>query len=563
MSTHNLLRLFKDSKKSLFKEAYFVFEEIPKGHDAADKAAREAAKKAEAERKAAEVKDKRREGTEKEGDDKSKEETTKDPLDEALRKLDQAAFDKIVKERITPKPGEKVLTLEQVEKLIIFAKTNDPQKNLKNLFDEFKDKHITVDQLSVESIKAFLDYTKDKPGDLDILITKFAEPKILSKINDFIAAGKDYPDAIKNIYAKTKEISDFYKNLNAEALTVLADKLDNTNFKELLSKLDNSQKGGLLEAAINGSKKEPILDSLVNVKSRLSALDPAISEKIINYIVNSKPERIATTLHHELGENNKDSKEAAKKLTTKAAETLLVKLLPGFKARDQGSQDIFLNIVNNLSLGSKKELINKKELDIEIRRRLFESIPSKDTAGIARPVEGAGVETKKEEPKKDEVKKPKKEDKKKPDDKSAGDKGTDKKADKKSEPPPAAKEEEIFSKDMTFNDIIAKMGDELTFDGKSISWKFPLSVDGKAIINERSFRVSPRFLKEFNKTDHNTRDKVKLCAYRWLYEKIYKNGKITKAKGKVTSFTESQAFLKNEIAKLAKAVETPVTERPK
>lgn len=555
MSAHKFLFLFEKLSKNLFKEQRFVYiGEAPKGDEAAKR------EQAEKDRLAAEQAEKtRRDGAEKtaeKADGKAKEVSNPDPIIEELKNLKtQEQFDKFIKERIQKIEG-KGLTETQVEEIAKYASVNNPEKNVSILFDEFKDKHLTIDQFSVKTVKIFLANIRGE-DDIKKLIEglKSRPPEFL------IQAAVDYPPLLKQTFDSIKGKGKI-KDLDKKLISILAEKLTDSDFIELQKELTDKQKGELLSADLTDARKEAVFQNLFKEKS-LKDFESSTNENIVKYICKNLTAPNLRILFDNLETNAKNAQENISKLNIETCKIILTAVFSTIEKTEEAS--IFRGLERFLKKDVVKTLIEDKGLKLEIRERLYRDLIDKD--GITLPV--------KEEPKP----KPAADDKPKP----AADEPTPA-ADK---PKPAAEQpqsgaiakadadkpaattspEVLFTKGMELKDIIAKMGDDFEFDGKSISWKFKLTVDGKEVISERSFRVSKRFLKELNKPDkegrlYNTKDKIKLCAYKWLFDKIYK-GEMKKAKGVVVQFKESQEFLKAEIARLTKEVEEPTIDKPK
>ncbi|MCX6735120.1 MAG: hypothetical protein NTZ25_04420 [Candidatus Peregrinibacteria bacterium] len=535
MSTHKFLFLFNKVKKNLFKESRFVFDE-PETHPTAEtedpkvKEAKLAKEKEEEEkRKAAErapEADKNAQAIVKENEQ----------LNEDLKSLDQKKFDKIIKERIKEKGSKGDLEIAQIDKLALFAAANEPEKNVKALFEEFKEQRLHTNQLSAETTKLFIQ--KLKEGDKKILIDELIK--------------------------------------TTATATILIEATADEDFKELLTKFSDSQKADLLNSKIDGPKKQEIFDNLIRAKIFTNG-DSATIEKIILYVCKENPGMINTTIFQEFTGSGVESKFA--KLTYPAAKALLEITFPKFDTEQQ-SQSIFNGLLNNLSKELLGKLIGDKNLKFEIRDKLYsKSLPSR-VDGISKPVELLKEVTEDGKPAEEAAKTVEKSTEKRRDIETEVPVKGDKK-DKKGAVVPAegtsasspASTPAQFSEEKDWKAIIEKMAGELEFDGKSISWTFPLKIDGKQVSSERSFRVTKKFLKELNKTDengrvHNTKDKVKLCAYEWLFKHIYKGDKDAAMKGKVEAFKESQAYLVEQIdalnAKIKAEAEKPGTvEAPK
>lgn len=583
MSTHKFLFLFEKVKNNLFKERRFIFNG-PENHEHAEVAdpKEEAAKKLAKEKLEAENAKAKERAPESDKNAKVIVEENKQ-LNEDIKVLDQKKFDKIIKERIAEKGSKGDLEKSHIDALTIFAAKNDPQKNLQTIFEEFREKRLQTNQLGIKTINIFIKTLKE--GDLKILTSELIKTE--ETTNTLIEAAKDEPAILKQTFDSIKD-KEIISKISQESINILADKLADADFKELLTKISNKQKGELLSSNIDSAKKEEIFNNLI--RSRIfDNGEPEIIEKIILFVCKDRPGLINTTINAELVNTGKET-EVYGKLTYKAAKALAETTFPKFDSEQQ-SQSIFLGLEKYLSKDTIKKLIDDKDLKLEIREKLFNDLLPSKKEGISKPtkaeeaaatkpaeesvdkrrapeaetpVKGGTGSAKPEETAKAE---PAKDGEIPPTDKPA-EESTVKPTDKPADDAKAAPVEAEFAKEENWKDILKKMGDDFELNGNIISWTFPLKINGKDVSSERSFRVSKKFLAELNKTDengrvHNTKDKIKLCAYEWLYKNIYKGDRNAKMKGKVKAFKESQAYLVEQIDALEKKIKAEAAEPAK
>ncbi len=354
MSTHKFLYLFEKLSKNLFKEQRFVYDEKPA--DKPPAAVETDPKSAETNRAEAERKIQA---------EKAAQELIK--LNEDLSKLDQTKFDQIVKDNIKEKESKGELNTLQIEALATFAANKEPEKNIKTLYGEFTDNHLQVNQFSEKTVKIFIEKITNAT-DIKKLIEKMAET--VTTANTLIKAAENDEAKLKQIFDEIKN-KDTIKNINAESLKTIANKLNPQDFTELLSKISKEQKGELLNTGLNEERKEKALVSILKDIKSLSELNTKTCDNVINYLCSNKNiEGLNKTL------DDKMLDDAACAALSKESVQLLLKKTYS----EDGSNAIYKKVLEKADPKVKADLVKDtgSHLSEKTRTSLISKIEGKE-----------------------------------------------------------------------------------------------------------------------------------------------------------------------------------------
>jgi len=284
MSAHKfLLLLGLGQKKNNF--VYFSGGETPSGGEEKIDAAKKKVEKEKAEYEAAKADlEKLEQEGRKEVGNQVAQDTAEvlDPIDEALKDLNQAKFDKFMEG--LPKL-DKALSSTQVDKLVDFAETSKEGRNFDKIFDAIDKDQITADQLSQNVVDKIINYYyKNEGGEkVKALTKKFTKHATTS--SKLINTTKGNEALVKEIFGIIKANAEVFQKLDTNALLILVNLI---GINEITVYTNDNQRAEILRnSGVESKNKVELYKTVMAVcENKISTLDSVLKDAVINYTFN-------------------------------------------------------------------------------------------------------------------------------------------------------------------------------------------------------------------------------------------------------------------------------------
>ena len=221
-----------------------------------------------------------------------------DPIDEALKELDQTKFDKFL-ENITKL--DRAMSTEQVDKLVDFAETSKEGKNYDKIFSAIDKSNITAEKISQNSMDKMIAfyYNSSNAEKIQSLINKFTSyPSSTSKL---INTAKDDLRFLKDIFNIIKTNTELFQKIETSALIILTNQIGIE--KILLPTSDNQRAEILTNPETKTKNKIKLYEITMEIcDKKIAELDSTLRTAIVNYAFKENNEEYIKNIRPQLDE---------------------------------------------------------------------------------------------------------------------------------------------------------------------------------------------------------------------------------------------------------------------